>query len=278
MVRADLHTHSTASDGTTTPSALVELAAQAGIDILALADHDTVEGIPEASAAAKRLGIRLIPAVELSTSSGDVDIHILAYFVDITDPRLLALLKELRESRRQRGELMVAALKEAGYDLDFGDVLAIAQGGVVGRSHIGRALVAAGEADSVNDAFRRLIGRDSPYYRPKATLEPAQLIAALRELGALAVLAHPGVTAVDDLIAPLQQAGLAGIEAYHTDHTAEQTARYLELAEQLGLLVTGGSDFHGTEGGKHAQLGDVPLPEKAIRRFLDAGERLARSR
>ncbi|MGV8082602.1 MAG: PHP domain-containing protein [Coriobacteriia bacterium] len=277
-MHADLHTHSTASDGTTTPSTLVELAAQASVDILALADHDTVEGIPEASDAAKRLGIRLIPAVELSTSSGDVDIHILAYFVDATDPRLLTLLQELRESRRQRGELMVTALKEAGYDLDFGDVLAIAQGGVVGRSHIGRALVAAGEADSVKDAFQRLIGRESPYYRPKATLEPAQLIATLRELGALAVLAHPGVTAVDDLIAPLQEAGLAGIEAYHTDHTAEQTARYLKIAERLGLLVTGGSDFHGTEGGKHAQLGDVPLPEEAIHRFLDAGERLARSR
>lgn len=274
-MRADLHTHSNASDGTSSPSELVRLAAENDVDVLAIADHDTVAGLAEAIVAATRFGIRLIPAVELSTSAGDADIHILAYFLDISDPRLISLLASLRDSRRARGQLMVEALQNAGYDISFEDVLTLAGGGVIGRSHIGRALVATGGAESVADAFDRLIGRNSPHYRPKEALEPEQLIGLMRSFGALPVLAHPGVTKVDELIEPMRDAGLLGIEAFHTDHTAEQTEHYVRLARRLDLLVTGGSDFHGAESGTHGVLGSVHLPQEDLERFLEAGTRLS---
>jgi 3',5'-nucleoside bisphosphate phosphatase len=272
-MKADLHVHSTASDGTLSPTALLERAYARGVEVLAIADHDSVSGLAEAHKAAQRLGITLINAAELSAVANGRDIHVLAYFVDPTDSRLEDLLRELRASRRARAEAMVAALGEAGFDISFDDVLDIAGGGALGRSHVARALVGAGHAESIRRAFETLIGRDKPFYVPKRSATPDEVIATIRSLGAIPVLAHPGVTQTDDLIAEMVDAGLLGIEAYHADHTPEQMLRYAAHAERLGLLVTGGTDFHGP-GAPNPDIGSVAVPPAKVEELIAAGERL----
>jgi len=275
-MKADLHVHTTASDGTLSPSQLVQRAAENGVDVLAIADHDSVEGLAEGAAAAQAAGIVLIPAVELSSVAAGRDTHILAYFVDPASPLLDAQLLLLRAARAARAEAMVAALQAAGYDIELDDVLALSHGGAVGRSHVARALVAAGHADTVAHAFQTLIGRDQPFYVAKQSASPPEVVAGIRRLGAIPVLAHPGVTAVDDLIDGMIEAGLLGIEAYHADHTPEQVARYAELASSRGLLVTGGTDFHGPAA-PNPDVGAVDVPEEAVRALRAAGERLGHS-
>ena len=269
-MRADLHVHSTASDGTVSPRDLVALALERELDVLAIADHDSVEGLPEAFDGAAGTPLTIVPAVELSAVSGSADVHILAYFVDPADPNLAAELTRLRDARHHRAVAMVEALSRAGYRVSLDDVLALSDGGAVGRSHIARALVGSGAAESVSDAFRRLIGRGKPYYVPKDSSPPGDVVTTVRALGGVPVLAHPGVTAVDSLIPDLIGAGLLGIEAYHADHTAEQRQYYAEMAASLGLLVTGGSDYHGP-GGPNPHLGSVYVPPAAVEALLAVG-------
>jgi 3',5'-nucleoside bisphosphate phosphatase len=269
-MRADLHVHSTASDGTLSPSELVKLAVRNGVDVLAIADHDSVEGLPEAFAAAKGTSLTIVPAVELSSVSHGIDVHILAFFVDPDDPTLATQLAQLRSARRLRAEAMVQALAEAGYEVTIDQVMTLSDGGAVGRSHVARALVGSGAAESVADAFERLIGRGMPFYVPKSSRSAQDVVSVIRSLGALPVLAHPGVTGIDSDIPELVAAGLLGIEAYHADHSADQRQRYAELAAQLGLLVTGGSDFHGPHS-PNPDLGSVVVPESAVTALLAAG-------
>lgn len=271
-MRADLHVHSTASDGTATPAELVALALESGVDVLAIADHDSVSGLAEAFEAAAGTGLVLVPAVELSAVSDGVDVHILAYFVDPNDPRLAVELVDLRAARSRRAQTMVETLSSAGFTISFDEVLALSDGGAVGRSHVARALVGSGAAESVSDAFKHLIGRGRPFYVPKDSKSPEMVISAIRELGAIPVFAHPGVTQVDHIMPDLVDAGLLGIEAYHADHTPEQRAAYARLAADLGLLVTGGTDFHGAAAPNPA-LGSTEVPEDAVRALLAAGER-----
>ncbi len=270
-MRADLHVHSTASDGSVTPRELVKLALSNGVDVLAIADHDSVEGLAEAFEAAENTELTIVPAVEFSALHEDVDVHILAYFVDPHDTGLARELSELRAARRQRAEAMVVALSDAGYVVSLSDVLTLSDGGAVGRSHVARALVGSGAAESVSDAFERLIGRGMPFYVPKASKSPETVISLIRSFGAIPVLAHPGVTGIDERIGDLVEAGLLGIEAYHADHTPKQRLEYAELAVRLGLLVTGGSDFHGAYA-HNPDLGSVYVPEAAVRGLLSAGE------
>jgi 3',5'-nucleoside bisphosphate phosphatase len=268
-MKADLHVHSTASDGTLSPTALVERAHSRNVGVLALADHDTVDGLAEARQAADRLGIVLVNAVELSAAADGRDVHVLAYHVDPTSSDLLALLEALKASRHTRAEKIVAALNEAGFDVPFDEVLRIADGGSLGRSHIARALVGAGHAETIRGAFETLIGRGRPFYVPKPSDAPAQVVARVRELGGVPVLAHPGVTQVDDLIPEMVRVGLLGIEAYHADHTQELVERYAALAGSLDLLTTGGSDFHGPEA-PNPDVGSIPLPELSVERLMAA--------
>ena len=269
-MRADLHVHSTASDGTSTPEELVAAALACQLDVLAIADHDSVASLPAAFAAARGTSLTIVPAVELSAVSDTVDVHILAYFVDPEDPALPAELSILRAARVQRAIAIVDALSAAGHQVTFETVSALADGGAVGRSHIARALVAAGDAESVADAFRTLLGRECPFYVPKVSRSPEDAVSRMREMHAIPVLAHPGVTRVDHLIPGLVDAGLLGIEAYHADHTPEQVAHYAALASSLGLLATGGTDFHGTAA-PNPELGSVSLPADAIEALLAAG-------
>lgn len=271
-MKADLHVHSTASDGTLSPTELLERAHSRDVAVLALADHDTVGGLAEAHVAAERLGIVLLDAVELSAAADGRDVHILAYHVDPSNTELLSLLEVLKASRHARAARIVAALNEAGFEVPFDEVLRIADGGSVGRSHIARALVGAGHAETVKHAFETLIGRGRPFYVPKPSEAPAKVVARIRQLNAVPVLAHPGVTQVDDLIPAMVEAGLIGIEAYHADHTPRQVECYAALARRLDLLTTGGSDFHGPEA-PNPDVGSIALPESSVNRLLAAAQR-----
>lgn len=271
-MRADLHTHTTASDGTVTPAGLVALALDRGLDVLAITDHDSVEGLAAAAEAASGTSLLLISGVELSAVHEGRDVHVLGYFVDAEDRRLLGHLTDLRAARTRRARSMVDALVEAGYDVTLDEVLALSDGGAIGRSHIARALVRKGHADTVADAFGRLIGRGRPFYVGKDVRSPDEVVGVINDAGGLAVLAHPAVSGVEDLIGPLQEIGLAGVEAYHADHSAEQRARLVALARQGGLLVTGGTDYHGPHA-PNPDVGDVAVPSEAVEALLAAGRR-----
>lgn len=270
-MRADLHVHSTASDGTCRPRELVSLALEAGLDYLSITDHDSVEGVREAVESAEGTHLTVIPGVELSSVTEDgIDVHMLGYFVDIQDVEFRAFLADLRQARLRRAESIVASLEEAGVVVSLERVLSLSDGGALGRSHIARVLVEAGHADSVADAFQRLIGHGKPHYVAKDVRSPSDAIAAIESAGGLAVVAHPGIRALDSLIRDLAARGLNGVEAYHADHTAEQRHRYAALAAELGLLRTGGSDFHG-HGAPNPPLGSIDVPAEAIVQFVEAG-------
>lgn len=269
-MRADLHIHSTASDGTLTPEQLVALASKNRIDVIALCDHDSVSGVSTAMRAGLALGVSVVPAVELSSVSGDSSVHILGYFIDIEDPALGEALASLTAARRRRARCIVEALVDAGYDITMDAVLSLSDGGAVGRTHVARALVAAGYARDVSDAFSRFVGRGSPFYRSKSHMSPEAAISLIRAAGGLAVLAHPGSSGTVHMISSLVDAGLRGVEAYHADHSESQSRELSQLAGAHGLVVTGGTDYH-SPGGPHPELGDTALPSSCVRAFLETG-------
>jgi len=265
----DLHIHSTASDGTLTPGEVVARAAALGLPAISLTDHDSVDGVGEALEAGTRLGIRIIPAVELSAGADVRSMHVLGYFIDHKDPVLGERLERLRAVRLERARRMVEALAHAGYGIAIADVLLEADGGAIGRAHVARTLVARGYVGSLPEAFDRFLSRGRPFYVPKPVAEPHDVISWIREAGGIAVLAHPGVSEVDDLIEGLVARGLAGIEAYHRDHDDAERTRYLALATRLDLLVTGGSDFHGEER-PNGGLGSADVPPDVLDQLLAA--------
>jgi predicted metal-dependent phosphoesterase TrpH len=266
-MKADLHVHSTASDGTLRPTELVALALRKDVDVLAIADHDSVSGLGEAAIACRNTRLTLVTAVELSAVVDGYDVHILAYHVDPQSPELLEELHTLRTYRQQRAEEIITALRADGVDVTMNEVLELSDGGAVGRSHIARALVRGGHSATVAEAFQRYIGRGQPYYRAKRASTPAQVIAAVRGLGAVPVMAHPGITCADALIPQMVACGLLGIEAYHADHSPEQRAHYARLADDLGLITTGGTDYHGPAA-HNPELGSVEVPEASVRALL----------
>lgn len=254
--RADLHCHTTASDGTWTPEEAVRRAAAAGLAALGISDHDTLDGIAPAMAAGARLGVEVVPGVEINTRHGGTDVHILGYYVDSGDAGLNRVLAEKRDARRLRLDRMLTRLEAAGIRVPAECVLALAGGGPVGRPHLARALVEAGYASSVAEAFDRYLVPGAPGYVPRDPMTPAEAVRAILAAGGVPVLAHPGLTARDDLIPGLVAAGLAGIEAHHPAHDLKQRRRYAAVAGRLGLIVTGGSDAHGPGGPAHSAEGE----------------------
>lgn len=277
----DLHCHTTASDGTLSPAALIERAAADGFTHLAITDHDSVAGVKQAAPLAQRLGICLIPGVELSSRLDEQPVDILGYGIDPDAPALVATLEAMVEARNQRMPRMIQRLREAGIEIEMADVERFAEGGVVGRPHLARALVAKGFATSVADAFDRYLGRSCIAYVPKEALSPARAIEVIRAAGGLAVLAHPCylrfepaalVKVLDELVA----AGLGGIEAYYSQHTAQQVERFERLGRERGLVITGGSDFHGSTKPDirlGAGPGGKPLPVRLACDLLAAIEK-----
>jgi 3',5'-nucleoside bisphosphate phosphatase len=254
-MRIDLHTHSLASDGTMTPAELMDAAVQAGLDVIALTDHDTTAGWAPA-AAARPDGLTLVRGAELScvvaTPEGRrISIHVLAYLFDPTEQSFAAQRAELREHRLTRGHRIVERLAADGIPIEWAQVEQLAAGGTVGRPHVARALVQLGMADSVDQAFRRYLYHGSPYHVPKQDLDAVVAVKAVRAAGGVPVFAHPrarsrGRIVGDDAIATLAEAGLGGLEVDHLDHGPEDRDELRALAKDLGLIVTGSSDFHGS--------------------------------
>lgn len=276
MTRVDLHTHTTASDGTDSPRELVAKAAAAGLDVVAVTDHDTTAGWAEALAA-RPARLTVVPGVEFSCvrhepDGRSVSLHLLAYLVDPDDPAIRAEWERLRESRRVRGRTMVERLERDGYPISWADVSALAGGGSVGRPHIGRALVAAGVVPDVDTAFRNLLSSRRPYYVRKADTDVFDALRLVRDAGGVAVFAHPmarrrGPVVSDETVAAMAEAGLAGIEVAHPDHDPDDRAHARELADELGLIPTGASDYHGAN--KTTRLGQHTTDPDAYARLFD---------
>ncbi|MFT4039676.1 MAG: PHP domain-containing protein [Thermomicrobiales bacterium] len=263
----DLHTHSTASDGLLSPAALVAEAAARGVRFLGLTDHDTVDGIPEAQQAGAALGVEVIPGVELSTSlDGGEGVHLLGYFIDITHPELQDALATWAAARRERSVRMVARLRDIGVALDPAAVDALAGDGTIGRPHIARALVAAGHATDLPDAFNRYLGRNKAAYVPRPRVDPRDAIRLVLAAGGVPVIAHPfGSGGVEGALDRLIPAGLLGMEVDYGEYTPEERETLRQIATRRGLIATGGSDFHGPGVGGHlAALGGPPVPLAAV--------------
>jgi predicted metal-dependent phosphoesterase TrpH len=253
-MRIDLHSHSNCSDGLDSPAELVRHMAMAGLEAFALTDHDTLQGLPEAREEAKKLGIELISGAEISAEyEGQDDIHILALFVDENNERFNKRLVERQENRRTRGEKLAQNLVDHGYALDLDAIRAEVGTGVWARPHLARALVRAGHATSQDDAFARFLGRGHPWYVSSEKWPALDVVEAIRSAGGVSSIAHAvWYENGDRLIRELAARGLDAIEVFHPDHGPEQEARFGNLARELGLAMTAGSDFHGTpEGRKH---------------------------
>jgi hypothetical protein len=270
----DLHTHSTASDGSMTPPELVRHAYRKGLSAVALTDHDTVAGAEQALEEGRRLGIEVIAGVEISVSlsiwdlpaykcpdcgrsedhaqkSNEPEMHLLGYFPNGGYEPILKTLEELREKREQRNPRIVSKLNEMGFDITMDEVASKAKGGIAGRPHIARVLLEKGYISSMAEGFDKYLAPGRPAYFRKDKLTPEEGIAEILRSGGIPVLAHPiylGLegSQLDQVMKRLKAAGLAGIEALYTDNTPEQTKELLELAARNGLIVTGGSDFHGS--------------------------------
>jgi len=259
----DLHTHTTCSDGSMTPAELVHRARQNNLQAIAVTDHDSIEGIKMASAAAQ--GLEIVPGVELSATEGHTDVHILGYYFYTAHGELLEHLETFRSGRFRRAERMVKVLNELGLDITLDAVLEKAGGetGSIGRPHVAQALVDSGFVGSINEAFRRYIGNDGPAYVEKHVISAADAIDLIRSAGGMAVMAHPGSTRRDELIPKFVEAGLAGLEVYHPEHSPTEQRYYRQLAEKHGLVVTGGTDYHGPREGR-ADLGDLRIPYQIL--------------
>jgi predicted metal-dependent phosphoesterase TrpH len=264
-LRIDLHLHTTASDGRLSPSALIELAAGTGLDIVSVTDHDTVAGLPEARATAAALGLRLVDGIEMTAIDGRRDVHVLGYFFDPDDGPLRRFLETQRSARIARVREIAARLETLGCPIDAEALLALAptaSGRSVGRPLVADALVAAGHAVDRRDAFDRWLATDRPAFVQRCGPDVAQAVEAIAAAGGIASLAHPGLLGTDERIPGYAAAGLSAIEARHRDHGPEDEARYRRFAAELGLAVSGGSDFHGphdSRNGAPASPGSVTL-------------------
>lgn len=272
----DLHTHSTASDGTDTPAELVRAAAGAGLRVVAITDHDTTGGW-DAAVAALPAGLTLVRGAELSCVSHAVPgrvrttLHLLAYLFDPFHPTFVAERRSLRESRLERGQQIVERMEADGLPVDWPAVRELAGDGTVGRPHIARALVRAGVVGSVDEAFGRLLHPSSPYYVPKADLEVLTAVRLVRSAGGVPVFAHPlarrrGRVVLPEVIAEMADAGLAGLEADHPDQDPADRAEVRALAQSLGLFVTGSSDYHGSN--KIVRLGQEGTAQESYERIV----------
>ena len=251
MPRIDLHTHSNRSDGTFEPAEVVRLAAERALDVVALTDHDTTDGLPEALATGSVVGVEVVPGVEFSAEFEGNSVHVLCYWMDPQDAALQLELRRLREDRFRRGELMVGKLQELGLPVAFQRVRAIAGDATIVRPHIAQAMVEAGVVATEKEAFERYIGDGGPAHVAKHALDPVNAVALIDGAGGVCALAHPGMwgdqsSVPVELIERMAAAGMRGLEVDHPDHTPEMRERYRTLAAELGLIATGGSDCHGT--------------------------------
>jgi len=269
---ADLHLHTNFSDGTYTPEELVSQAAKNHLAAIALTDHDTVEGCERAANACRALEIEFIPGAELTGEQGENEIHILGYFLDTHNERLLSEIGKFQAVRQNRIREMVAKLNNLNVPLRTEDVFALANCRSPGRPHVARALVRAGLVGSLDEAFERFLKKHRPAWVPKAKMSALVAIELIHQANGLAVMAHPGLNRSDEVIPDLVEAGLDGIECFHTKHSTAISEHYLEIADKFNLLVTGGSDCHGLSKGKPL-IGTVRLPYEHVERLKVARDK-----
>ncbi|MBA2290314.1 MAG: PHP domain-containing protein [Chloroflexia bacterium] len=270
----DLHAHTSASDGTLRPHELVALAAERGIQVLAVTDHDTVDGLAAARGAAADLGVVLVPAVELSTTERGVELHVLGYGVDPDDPSLLGELRELARSRVGRITAMIARLHAAGFAVDRDSILAQSEEGSIGRPHLARALIEIGAATSVDDAFQRFLKPGRPGWVPRDPFTPEQAVALLVDHNALPVLAHPWSTGdIPAILRRLIPLGLRGMEVFYGEYDAGRRSALRDIADHHALIATGGSDYHGPHFREGRELGAAPVPIDVFDELVAAGVR-----
>ena len=262
---ADLHTHSTMSDGLLTPTDLVHQASEAGIKIMALTDHDSTDGLAEAmAAAAVHSDLTLIPGIELSTDVDGGEVHVLGYFIDIDDPELQKLLASFRDDREARAMGMVERLGELGVPVEWGRVQEIAGDGSIGRPHVAEALMERGHVASIREAFDRYIGRAGPAYVQRRKMAPIDAVEIIARFGGVSALAHPREAPdLHELLPGMVAAGLAGMEVHYGLYPETERRLLLEVAHRYGLLALGGSDYHGPERAAECPLGGSNTPLEA---------------
>jgi hypothetical protein len=265
---ADLHLHTNFSDGTYTPEELASEARRCALRAVALTDHDTMEGCPRMAAACREAGIEFLPASELTAEWDDIELHLIGYFLDADNERLRKELARFQEVRQQRISEMAGRLNKLGVPLPAESVFALANCRSPGRPHVARALVQGGFCRSLDEAFERFLRKGKPAWVPKFKISAVAAIGLIHHAGGLAVMAHPGLNKTDDVIPHLVEAGLDGLECFHTKHSTAMTAHYLELAEQHGLAVTGGSDCHGLSKGQPL-IGTIKVPYNLVQHLRD---------
>lgn len=275
MKYCDLHLHTVYSDSTYTPEVLIRQAAGSGIDVIAVTDHDTINGITPAMEAAKEFDIEVIPAIELTAELNGLEIHILGYFIDFSKNEFLEKLEVLKEVRVQRVYKIIEKLKGLGVSLNADAVFKMChEKGSVGRLHIARALVQAGYCRYTGEAFEKYIGDKSRAYVCGFRFNPAEAIRMIRNTaGGCCVLAHPYSLHNDDLIPLLVNEGIQGLEVYYPEHNASMAQRYKKMAEEYGLMLTGGSDCHG-EAKPESKIGSVKVPYELVEKLKEARGRL----
>lgn len=269
-MRADLHLHTTASDGQLTPQELVKRAADLKLEVIAITDHDTVEGIQPALEAAKSFpDLMVIPGVEINTDVPKGEVHILGYFIDYRDPALNHTLEGLRNSRYERGKKMVAKLAEIGIDIDWERVLGLAGQGSVGRPHIAQAIMEQGYVSSLREAFDNYIGRNAPAYIERKKLPPVEAVEHVLAAEGLPVLAHPAdIEPLETFLIQLKKAGIIGMEIYYNGYSSETISQLKKLARKYELIACGGSDYHGLGDSIGSDIGSVNLPRESVERLI----------
>ncbi len=262
--------HTTASDGALTPPELVREAKARGLECIAVTDHDSTDGIEEAMAEGERVGVHVIPGIEMSTDIPRAEVHILGYYLKYRDAEFQGILQQLRDGRRERAERIVGKLADMGVVIPWERVQEVAGQGSVGRPHIAQVMVETGYVSSMVEAFTNYIGRNAPAYVERYKLTPMEAVGLIRKVYGLPVLAHPGeVVSLDTLLPQLISAGLVGMECYYGDYSPEAVEGLLALADEHGLIPTGGTDFHRVEGLDHGphHPGDTWVPWESVRRL-----------
>lgn len=260
--RVDLHIHTVVSDGLHTPTEIVGMARELGLQTISITDHDAIDGIPEAMDAASGTDLEVIPGVEISVDAEGVEVHMLGYFVDHTSQDLVRALDVFRAARVERAQAMIARLRTMGVALSWDRVVALASGGVVGRAHIARALEKARHVSSISEAFDRFIGKNQPAYVSRVKMSAVDTLHLIRRAGGLPVVAHPWGSAF--VVPGLVQEGLVGLEVYYPRYTPELISCLRRLAERYGLVCTGGSDFHGLALLPDNRLGEIRVPAECV--------------
>jgi len=274
--QADLHVHTTSSDGAYSPRDVISMGNETGLIAVGITDHDTIHGIPEGLKAGNELDIEVIPGVEISAGVGSHEVHILGYFIDFTYGELVEKLERFQNVRLDRIERMITQLRTLGIELDFDYVLSLAGEGAVGRPHVAKALVEYGYVGTMSEAFDTLIGDNKPGYVPRLRISPQDAIDLIHRAGGIACWAHPGLESHDEWIEEFVSYGLDGLEIAHPEHSAKDTTRYRAMAEQYALLMTGGSDFHGGETGGGPYLGQCTTDFEDLNEIREAAVAIRR--